>query len=92
MTARQSIIKFLYESSRPVAVHEIVIPRVSQTAVSARLREIARDGLVEGLRVEGKAFKVWRMVPNGAISGAMIDRAIPLTAQEQKLVWHYDAI
>ena len=37
----------------------------SETAISARLRELARDGKVTSLPAEGKSFKIWGLYPKG---------------------------
>lgn len=85
MTTRQAIIKCLYESHLPLAVHEFGFIGANHAAISARLREMARDGIVEGFRAEGKAYKVWRMIPRGALSGVMIDAALPIIHDERWL-------
>lgn len=61
MTAKQEILNVLACSPYPLAIHEIDIPKTSQTAVSARLRELSRAGIVIGERVEGKAYKIWKL-------------------------------
>lgn len=61
MTAKEEIIKSLSLSPRPLAVHEMYIPLASQTAISARLREMAREGTVVSEKVPGKAYKQWRL-------------------------------
>ena len=59
-TTRQKILKSLALSPRPLACHEFFVG-ANDAAVSARLRELARDGLVIGQRVPGKAYKVWNL-------------------------------
>jgi DNA-binding HxlR family transcriptional regulator len=63
MTARQLLAKRLYEAARPLALHELAIPTVSQTAASARLREMKRDGIVVSVPVPGKKFTAWMLTP-----------------------------
>jgi len=63
-TARQEILRTLAMSTVPLAVHELGIPWVSDTAASARLRELAREGLVVGARAQGKPYKVWTISPD----------------------------
>lgn len=76
MKAADRIIKVLHEASRPLAIHEMVLPGVSQTAASARLRELAKVGIVVGERVDGRAYKAWSISSRGAISGPMLDKAL----------------
>lgn len=59
MTARQMIVKRLYEAARPLALHELDLIGVNQAAASARLRELRRDGLVSSVPVPGKRFTAW---------------------------------
>lgn len=61
MNAKHAIVKCLYEQG-PKAIHEMNIMGHSQTALSARTRELARAGIVEGFRPEGKPWKVWTLV------------------------------
>ena len=63
MSAKQKILARLQSSLVPLAVHEILIPDVSQCAASARLREMARDGLVKGSVCPGKSYKIWTAAP-----------------------------
>lgn len=63
LTARQAIVSVLYESDRPLAVFEFGLMGVAQTAISARLRELARDGIVVGVKPKDKPYKVWAMKP-----------------------------
>ena len=62
MTARQDILKLLAIATEPVPVHAFHLANVSQTAISARLRELAREGLVIGQSVPGKNYKSWSLV------------------------------
>lgn len=69
MTARSEILKTLALAQRPIGVHEFYIGGTSQTAISARLRELARELLVVGETKPGKSYKVWSLakeiqVPN----------------------------
>ena len=59
MTARQKIIARLYEAKEPLPLHSLNIEGVSQTAASARLRELARDQIVKSVPVEGKRYTAW---------------------------------
>lgn len=63
-TAKQQILEVLAVSKQGVPVHEFQIYGVSQTAISARLREMARVGQVVGHRLEGENFKRWTLAPN----------------------------
>ena len=66
MTAKAALLMSLpHESSRDwLGVHEINIGWHSQTAISARLRELAREGKVIGRVRKGKAVKEWaRIIP-----------------------------
>lgn len=63
MSARSRIVARLYESQQALAVHEFGFTDIAQTALSARLRELARDGIVYGVKHPSKPFKVWAMVP-----------------------------
>ena len=71
MTARQALVKALYESPRPLALHEIPVVGINQAAASARLRELRRDGLVISVKVPGKKFTAWMLAP--------ADLTLPLT-------------
>jgi len=63
VTARQLLAKRLHEAARPLAIHELSIPTVSQTAASARLREMKRDGIVISVPVPGKKYTAWALTP-----------------------------
>lgn len=63
MTAREKIVKALAESDRALALHELPIVGINQAAASARLRELAREGVVESIPVPGKRFTAWKLVP-----------------------------
>ena len=60
--ARHLIIRRLYEANAPLPIHALDIPQVSQTSASARLREMAREGLVESDQVPGKRWTAWKLV------------------------------
>lgn len=62
--ARHKIIARLYEAPGPLALHELGIPDVSQTSASARLRELAREGIVQSVKVPGKHYTAWTLTPN----------------------------
>lgn len=61
-TAKQEIIRRLVESPTSLAVHEFNIFGHSETAISARLREMAKDGNVVGRVRPGTALKEWSLV------------------------------
>lgn len=61
-TAQRLILNRLANADRALAVHELGIAGVSDNAAATRLSEMARSGLVEGWRVPGKAYKVWRLL------------------------------
>lgn len=67
MTARQLIIKTLYEAGRPLATHELSIVGISENAAATRLSELARDGIVVGQVRQGKRFKEWALKPNDSL-------------------------
>lgn len=67
MTTSERILNFLADDQAEnptswVAVHEITLMGASDCAISARLRELARDGRVESRMREGKRFKEWRYI------------------------------
>lgn len=57
--AKELIYRRLRRSEHPLAVHELDITGVSQCSASARLREMARDGIVLSVPAPGKAYKLW---------------------------------
>lgn len=63
MKARDKILAFLATCDRPVPLHEMSMPGVSQTSASARLREMARDNIVESVRVPGRKYTCWILTP-----------------------------
>ncbi len=63
MSARDAILARLAEATRPIPLHELDVIGVSQAAASARLREMARENLVESVPVPGKRFTAWRILP-----------------------------
>lgn len=71
MTARAKIVKRLFESAAPLPIHALNLDSVSQTSASARLRELAKDGIVEKVKVTGCRFDYWRLKP--------ADLTLPLT-------------
>lgn len=78
-TATAAILQALKEAGKPLAVHEFPIFGHSQTALSARTREMARLGLIAGQRREGKAFKEWFLSQRGMGEGVGINVAIKPT-------------
>ena len=71
MTARDLILARLRESTEALPLHALNVHGVSQTAASARLREMAREGIVQSVPVAGKRFTAWKM--------AQIDLSLPLS-------------
>ena len=65
LTASEKILVALNESDIPLAIHEMQIAGHSETALSARTRELVRDGFISGKRREGKAFKEWEITDAG---------------------------
>ena len=63
MNARQAIIRVLYESPRPLALHELPLEGISQTSASARLRELKQDGIVISVPVKGARYTAWMLKP-----------------------------
>jgi hypothetical protein len=63
MIAKQAIIERLKKSPEMLAIHEMGFLGHSQTAISARLREMRREGLVCGSTRPGKKFKQWGLNP-----------------------------
>ncbi len=61
VTARDLILAELRRREKPLAVHELCVTGVSECSASARLREMAEDGLVIGKKREGKSFKEWSL-------------------------------
>lgn len=62
-TARQKILRRLALADLPLAVHEIKADVVSDTSCSARLRELAREGLVVKYPVKSKKYDAWALAP-----------------------------
>ena len=73
MTAKEAIVSTLSDSDRPLAVFEFGLMGVAQTSISARLRELARDGIVQSVRVPGKRYTAWTLAPK--------DLVLPLNSQ-----------
>ena len=61
MTAKELILARLSHTEIPLAIHELQIGGVSQTAASARLREMKRDGLVVSVPIPGRKFTAWSL-------------------------------
>ena len=61
MTAKDKILNRLALADEPLAVHQIKVAMVSDTSCSARLREMAREGIVKSVRVPGKRFTAWTL-------------------------------
>ena len=60
-TIPEKIIEVLSQSQAPLACHEFPFPEIptSHSVISARLRELAREGKVTSVRFEGERFKRW---------------------------------
>ncbi len=76
LTARARIVARLYESREALPLHALRIEGVRESAAGARLRELTRDGITEAVRVPGKKFLAWRMVP--------ADLTLPLVVHQPK--------
>lgn len=63
MTAKEAILARLREASEPLPIHSLSIPTVSQTSASARLREMAREGIVKSVPVPGARYTAWMLTP-----------------------------
>ena len=63
MTAKQKIMARLSSSPWPVPLHKLDIPGVSECSASARLREMARLGIVYSVPVPGTKYTAWALVP-----------------------------
>lgn len=63
MTVKEALIQELSHSDRPLAIHEIGLMGVSQTSMSARLREMARAGIVVSVPVPGRKYTAWAIKP-----------------------------
>lgn len=63
-TAREKILDRLALADNPLALHDLNIQGVSQAAASARLREMAREGLVVSVPVAGKRYTAWILKPD----------------------------
>ena len=61
MTAKEKIIMRLASVNQALPLHALDIPGVSQTAASARLREMARDGIAVSVPVVGKRYTAWTL-------------------------------
>ena len=60
-TAKEKILDALKNACKPLSVHEFNIYGCSETAISARLRELTRSGLVIGKVRSGTSFKEWEL-------------------------------
>ena len=67
MKAKDAILSRLREFNRPVPVHELNVPGVSENAAATRLSEMAREGLVVGVPVPGFRYKAWKAVTPGEL-------------------------
>lgn len=71
MTAKALILERLAHTEIPLALHQLQIGGVSQTAASARLREMKKAGLVVSVPIPGRKFTAWALAPK--------DLTLPLT-------------
>jgi hypothetical protein len=67
MTAKESILEVLSKTTDKLAIHEFPFVGYNQAAISARLRELAREGKVVGTPRPGKAFKEWSLRTAGEL-------------------------
>lgn len=67
MTARDKILYRLAQATGPLPVHEIKAEGVSDTSCSARLREMARDGVVVSVPVAGKRYTAWLLTADARV-------------------------
>lgn len=67
LTAKAKILARLASSPWPTPLHKLDIPGVSECSASARLREMAKEGLVRSVSVPGKRFTSWEIVPKDLV-------------------------
>lgn len=63
MKTKDLILNRLALSDSPLSLHEFGLKSISQTSLSARLRELKREGKVISVPVEGKRFTAWIIKP-----------------------------
>lgn len=63
MTAKDKILARLSESAWPLRIHQFDLQGVAQTSISARCRELRRDGLVTSVPVPGARDTAWILTP-----------------------------
>ncbi len=66
-TARQEILRVLAVAVEPLAAHEIVVIGYSPNTIASRISDLAAEGLIIGDVRKGKAYKQWRLAPDGAL-------------------------
>lgn len=76
-TAKPEILRVLGESRTPLAVHELRIPGFNENNLASRLSELARAGLVVGVKRPGKPFKEWSLVRAAGQAELPLDRPAP---------------
>lgn len=59
VTAKDAILRRLFEASKPLAVHELDVFGVSDNAAATRLSELAKEGKVTGTIRRGTRYKEW---------------------------------
>ncbi len=63
MTARELILERLAHTEIPLALHQLKLGTVSESAASARLREMKREGLVVSVPIPGRKYTAWSLAP-----------------------------
>jgi hypothetical protein len=61
--AGHKILSRLALADEPLALHQLNIPDVSESAAGARLREYTRAGVTVRVKVPGKKFLSWTLAP-----------------------------
>lgn len=67
MTAKEKILERLAHTEIPLALHQLKIGMVSESAASARLREMKREGLVVSVPIPGRKFTAWKLAPKDLV-------------------------
>lgn len=63
ITAKAKILARLSSSPWPLRLHQFNLDGVAQTSISARCRELRRDGLVTSVPVPGARDTAWILTP-----------------------------
>ena len=82
MTAKEKIIERLTHTAMPLCLFQLKIGGVSETAASARLREMRREGLVVSVPIPGRKYTAWQLAPRhlNLIASPAVDQANDTTA------------